>query len=389
MTARLGSRNHWIFCVAALGVWLAVGWPSLRALATGAMERGAPVPALWLVPFAIFGAAVLGAFLLKLRGGLRWVLPCLQLASVLAMALLRPSGGLSGLLVVIAWQVAVTTAPARALGWIAFQTAALVGTLALTHPEFGNNAFVLGLTFVLQLLFAFTALALRREAEAAQALAQANRELEAAQALIARTARDSERLRISRELHDAWGHELTALGLQLEIASHVDEPGKPNAHVIQARGLARDLLGKARDVVATLREAERGDLKEALEALAQSVPTPAVHVQVSPDVRVDPEQAHAFVRCAQEAITNSVRHSQAAHLWLQVTSDGGGVRLVARNDGRARPPSRSTSFSTPGLGLVGMRERVESLGGRLAVRAEAGLGFTLEAWLPSRTPHAA
>jgi signal transduction histidine kinase len=60
------------------------------------------------------------------------------------------------------------------------------------------------------------------------------------------------------------------------------------------------------------------------------------------------------------------------------------VRLVARNDGSARPAA-----SAPGSGLLGMRERVESLGGRLAVRAGGDLGFAVEAWLPSRTPHIA
>ena len=208
--------------------------------------------------------------------------------------------------------------------------------------------------------------------------------MRSAQAILANTVRDAERLRISRELHDAWGHELTALGLQLEIASHVTEPGRANDHVLQAKGLARALLAKVRDVVATLREAERCDLKEALEALAQSVPAPAIHVDISPGVQVSPDQAHALMRCAQEAVTNAVRHAEASNLWLQVTADDEGVRLVARDDGSARPAA-----SSPGSGLLGMRERVELLGGRLAVRTGGDFGFTVDAWLPSGTPQAA
>ena len=153
---------------------------------------------------------------------------------------------------------------------------------------------------------------------------------------------------------------------------------------MQAKGLARDLLANVRDVVATLREDERCDLKVALEALAQSVPTPVIHVDIAPGVRVRPDQAHALMRCAQEAVTNAVRHAQASNLWLQVTLDGEGVRLVARDDGSARPTT-----SSPGSGLLGMRERVESLGGRLAVRTEVDFGFTVEAWLPSGAPQAA
>ena len=153
---------------------------------------------------------------------------------------------------------------------------------------------------------------------------------------------------------------------------------------MQAKSLARDLLAKVRDVVAALREAERCDLKVALEGLAQSVPVPAIHVEISPEVRVAPDQAHTLMRCAQEAVTNAVRHSNASNLWLQVTPDGEGVRLVARNDGSARPAA-----SAPGSGLLGMRERMESLGGKLAVRTGVDVGFTVEAWLPSRSPQAA
>ena len=375
MAGLLRSPQPWLFSIAALAVWLAVGWPVLHAFDTGADIREAPVPALWIVPFTVFVAAALAAMVLKLRRALKWTLLCVQLAAVVAMAVLVNWAMMTMFLVIIAWQVAMITTPFRALAWVLFQTLALVATLALVpNPDL---CWVHWMSFGLQLTALFTASALRREAETARALAQA-------QAVIASTARDAERLRISRELHDAWGHDLTALGLQLEIASHVGDPARASDHVMKAKGLARDLLGKVRDVVSTLREAERCDLRDALAALAQSVPSPAVHVDISPDVRVSPEQAHALMRCAQEAVTNAVRHAHASNLWVQVTPDGDGVRLVARNDGTARPTA-----SSPGSGLRGMRERVESLGGRLAVQAGVGRGFTIDAWLPSRTPQPA
>jgi len=382
MTKHLGNRLHWIFCIAALAVWLFWGWPVVRAFRAGAMIREVPISALWFVPYAVFGAAVLAAMVLKLRPGLFWTLLCVELAAVVAMAVIVPWAGMSSFLVIIAWQAAISTGPRQALAWFAFQNAAIVAALAQAlNPDI---CWVLGESAALQLLLGFAAQALRREAETARALAQTNRELRAAQAIVANRVRDAERLRISRELHDAWGHELTALGLQLEIASNVAEPARAKDHVLQAKGLARALLAKVRDVVAALRDDERCDLKGALEALAHSVPRPAIHVDIAPGVRVAPEQAHALIRCAQEAVTNAVRHAEASNLWLQVAPDGEGVRLVARNDGSARPAA-----SAPGSGLLGMRERVESLGGRLAVEAGAGLGFTIEAWLPSRTPQAA
>jgi signal transduction histidine kinase len=375
MAGHLRSQHPWVFSIAALAVWLALGWPVLEALVAGSAIRNSPVSALWLVPYTLFGAAVLGAMVLKPRSGLQWTLLFVQLAAVAAMAMIVNWAMMSMFLIVVAWQAAMATSPFRALSWVVLQSLLLVVTLALVpNPDL---CWVHWMAFGLQLVVLFTANALRREAETARALARA-------QAVIAHTVRGAERLRISRELHDAWGHELTALGLQLEIASHLTEPGRANDHVMQAKGLARDLLAKVRDVVSALREAERCDLKDSLEALAQSVPAPAIHVDIAPGVRVGPDQAHALMRCAQEAVTNAVRHAQASNLWLQVTSDGQGVRLVARDDGSARPAS-----SSPGSGLVGMRERVESLGGRLAVRTEVEFGFTIDAWLPSGAPQAA
>jgi signal transduction histidine kinase len=382
MTGQLTQQLHRISCIVAMAMWLAYGSPAINKFMTGGTMLGSPVSASWFIPFALLGAAILAAMVLKLRPSLFWTLLCVQLAAVVAMAIILPWAGISQFLIIIAWQAAMATTPARAVGWTAFQTLVVIGALAQAlNPDL---CWVIAKSFALQLLLVFTAQALRREAETARALAQSNRELRSAQAIIANTVRDAERLRISRELHDAWGHELTALGLQLEIASNVTDPSRANDHVSQAKGLARALLAKVRDVVATLREDERCDLKNALEALAHSVPRPAIHVEIAPGVRVSPDQAHVLMRCAQEAVTNAVRHSEASNLWLQVTGDGGGVRFLARNDGRARPAA-----SSPGTGLLGMRERLESLGGRLAAGAGADFGFTVDAWLPSGKPQAA
>lgn len=381
MAAHIRYLHHWTVAVTALAVWLVVGWPALFRMMTGEpMRDGSPMPVLWLLPYALFGAAVLGLILLGLRRRLQWSLLFVQVASVVAMALIQPFGVIPVFLIITAWQVAMMAEPVKALSWVAFQTLAVIGTLAYAHANFSDYYFVIGLSFALQLCFVFTAHALRMEAETGRRLLETNRELRSAQVMIANTARNAERLRISRELHDALGHELTALGLQLEIASHLTESGRANEHVLQARAIARTLLGKVRDVVATLREAERHDLKDALESLARSVPVPAIHVDIAAGIRAGPEQTHALIRCAQEAVTNAVRHANASNLWLAVTLDGNGVRLVARDDGKA-----PADISSSGSGLVGMRERVESLGGKLLVRAGGDAGFAIDAWLPSRS----
>lgn len=370
MVASLGYRHHWVFCVAALAVWLALGWPVLQNFASSTPMRGAVVPPLWLAAFFVFGTAVLGAMVLRLPRRVRWALLGVQVAAVATMAILVPWAMMSVFLSITAWQVAMETDAAAALAWVAFQTLAVIAALAQAlNPDM---CWILGLSSALQLFFVYTA-------QTARALARANGELRAAQAIIATTVRDAERLRISRELHDAWGHELTALGLQLEIASHVTDSSRANNHVLQAKTLSRALLAKVRDVVSTLRQAERCDLRGALEALASSVPRPTIHLDIASELQVTEAQGHALVRCAQEAVTNAVRHAETANLWLRIESDAEGVSFVAHNDGRPRRTS-----STPGSGLVGMRERLEGLGGKLAVRAGSDGGFTVEAWLPLR-----
>lgn len=382
MVGHLKYRQHWIFCIAALAGWLTVGWAILEGVQVPGWQQQ-PLPTLWLLPFAFFGAAVVAMVFLNLRPRLQWGALGLQVAAVAAMVAIVPSPVFSVLLVIIAWQVAMTTPPLNALGWVAAQTLVIAAAVANARPGF-EVCFIFGLSLALQLFVVFTAHALRMEAETARTLAQSNNELRSAQAFIANAVRDAERLRISRELHDAWGHELTALGLQLEIASHLLDRGVSHDHVMQAKGLAKALLTKVRDIVATLREADPCDLRDALEALARSVPSPAVHLEIAPGVRVTPDQAHALMRCAQEALTNTVKHANAGNLWLQVRQQGEGVGLTARDDGRAEPAPWSF-----GSGLTGMQERLEHLGGRLAVQAGAGPGFTIEAWLPSKLPGAA
>ncbi len=382
MAGQLALQLHRLTCVAALMMWLAFASPTIKVFLVGGTIRDTSVSPLWFIPFLLFGVAVLVAMTARLRPSVYWALLVLQVVAVMAMAIILPWAGMSQFLVITAWQAAMATTFRRALLWTILQTLAVIAALAQAlNPDL---CWVIAKSVALQLLIVFTAQALRREADTARELAQTNRELRSAQAIIANNVRNTERLRISRELHDAWGHELTALGLQLEIASHVTEPAKANEHVLKAKGLAGALLTKVRDVVSTLRQAERCDLKDALAALAQSVPTPAIHLELDPDLRVSPDQAHTLVRCAQEAITNTVRHAEAANLWLQVTSDEGGVRMVAHNDGKAR--SAMPSF---GSGLLGMRERLEQLGGRLLVRGGAEPGFTIDAWLPSRGPQPA
>jgi len=219
---------------------------------------------------------------------------------------------------------------------------------------------------------------LRREAETRDALARINTELRATQALLAESAAAAERMRISRELHDAWGHDLTALSLQLEYAVHA-APELSRPSILEARDLSKSLLAKVRDVVGTLRRYEGHDIKPVLQALAAS--TPQLHVQLDiPDsLALQPvEVAQTLLRAGQEIITNTLRHGGARNLWLAVEAGDEGVRLISRDDGRGADAFRL------GHGLSGVRERFEEQGGEIAFESERGRGFRVAGWIPAR-----
>src|SRR6185503_7883166 len=93
--------------------------------------------------------------------------------------------------------------------------------------------------------------------------------------------------------------------------------GRPS--VLEARNLAKSLLGKVRDVVGTLRRYEGHDIKPVLEALAASVPQLKVSLDIPEDLALQPvEVAQTLLRAGQEIITNTLRHGGARNLWLAV-----------------------------------------------------------------------
>lgn len=226
-----------------------------------------------------------------------------------------------------------------------------------------------------QVFAALTTITATRENRMRLELAETNAELRAAQNLLRGSAQAGERLRISRELHDLIGHQLTALALELEVAAH-HSGGDAAQHVDRARRTAKDLLTDVRRAVGRLRT-QPGELSTAFGSVT-SIAKPEVHLDVDDDVEfTDAEQAHALVRCVQEIVTNAVRHADADHLWITVSRVDGNVTVHATDDGRGAADIR------PGNGLTGMRERLEQVGGTLAYETGPGTGFTLRASLPA------
>jgi len=370
-----------------LAVWLAVGLPVLtagRSRGVSADELGA-----WAAAFVLFGLAFLvtsaaSRFDRDRAGAL--VLLAAQAGAAIALAALPPCYGLEGaLLVLVAIHLGGRLSPAAGLLWIAVQSLVLYGTMAL-HWSMHMGVLLAGAYLPFQLLAFWTAGLLSRETGAREGLARANAELEATRELLVETHRVAERVRIARELHDLLGHHLTALTLNLEAASHLVPAGaEPRSHIEAAKERARSLLGEVREAVRSMREGEgEGEglrLDAAVRALSAVIPRPAIHLRFAEDLPAcDSASAQVLLRCAQEMITNAVRHSDAENLWPEFLLSEGAIEIQARDDGRGAGELRA------GNGLAGMRERLEERGGRLAVRTNPGRGFEVTAVLPSPSP---
>ena len=319
------------------------------------------------------------------QGSARWPdRALLLLLTVLALAVSYFNGsGLGSILLMVAAGVIPWLLPAGS-GIVLL----LLSQLAVLPIYYGVFRMPLFEALMQSLLYAgfslfiyVTSLVARQQAQARDEQRRLNAELRATRALLAESARVNERTRISRELHDLLGHHLTALSLNLEVASHLTE-GRAQEHVRQAHTLARLLLTDVREAVSQLRDASGGiDLAAALRPLADHVPALDIELDVQSPLAVDdPERAHVMLRCTQEIITNAVRHAQARRLRIRVWRQADALMLEASDDGQG------AEALVPGNGLRGMRERIVQCGGSLDIQTRPGAGFRLQLSLPLATP---
>ena len=319
------------------------------------------------------------------QGSARWPdRALLLLLTVLALAVSYFNGsGLGSILLMVAAGVIPWLLPAGS-GVVLL----LLSQLAVLPIYYGVFRMPLFEALMQSLLYAgfslfiyVTSLVARQQAQARDEQRRLNAELRATRALLAESARVNERTRISRELHDLLGHHLTALSLNLEVASHLTE-GRAQEHVRQAHTLARLLLTDVREAVSQLRDASGGiDLAAALRPLADHVPALDIELEVQSPLAVDdPERAHVMLRCTQEIITNAVRHAQARRLRIRVWRQADALMLEASDDGQG------AEALVPGNGLRGMRERIVQCGGSLDIQTRPGAGFRLQLSLPLATP---
>ena len=230
---------------------------------------------------------------------------------------------------------------------------------------------------IFNLLAILTSYGLVAEKKAKLDAEQLVRELKATQILLSASTKRDERLRIARDLHDVLGHQLTALSLQLEVASHVSEREKQE-HIQQAQEISGSLLSSVRETVSEIRQERDMDLRDALTALVQGVAGITVKLNMELDESlVNARQMEVIVRCVQEALTNTVRHAAASQCEITLSSSEGFLKLSVKDNGGG------TGAAEAGNGLKGMAERVASIDGELDFNNAAD-GFMLNVKLPKR-----
>lgn len=201
------------------------------------------------------------------------------------------------------------------------------------------------------------------------------RELKATQILLSATTKRDERLRIARNLHDTMGHQLTALSLQLEVASHVEGDAKKE-HIEKAQMIGTALLSNVRETVSEFRDERDLKLHEALSTLIAGIPNLKIRLTVDWEESLAKErQVEVLFRSAQEALTNVARHSDATRCDITVSSDDKNLTLVVRDNGTVATEIK------PGNGLKGMAERVNKIDGHLHFENFSD-GFVLYVKLP-------
>jgi len=363
-----------------VAVWLAVGLPVVAFAALFPRNDRELVPTVaWVASWLLFGAAFVLATRRRVgpeRRAESLSLAAGESAAVLSLVALPPCFGLEGsLLVLVALQLGALLPRGAAAAWIALQSAALLGIMWL---HWGWHwAVVLAMAYVpFQLIADGATRLLIGEVEARRREAAARAELAATRELLDQSVRLHERSRIARDLHDLLGHNLAALSINLEIASHFAD-GEAATRIETAQSVTKLLLGDVRGAVDALRDDGGIDLPAALRKLADGIPRPQIHVDVPPDLAIgDPAAGEVVLRCAQEMVTNALRHAGADNVWIEVERRGESVAIRARDDGAG------ASTVASGRGLTGMRERLEQRGGTLEVETAPGRGFRLTAALP-------
>jgi signal transduction histidine kinase len=209
-------------------------------------------------------------------------------------------------------------------------------------------------------------------------------------------AREHERIRIAREIHDDLGGNLTAIKIDLDwLARHIDSGSGARAadkaalaakiHTVfqmvdrtmdSIQRISRDLRPGIMDFgIAAAIEWEAGEFSKRL-----SIPCEVTGTQQ--DIELEQDMAISVFRIFQEALTNVAKHGRASHVWVRLDADSsrGQLQLEVRDNGCGITPADTSRFNS--FGIRGMIERAGLLDGKLTVSGMPGRGTTVHLTIP-------
>ena len=390
-TLRGWDIAFYVMWVLGVGAFLVDGPDHGRPLGVGLVAF-----AVLLVAYAALGhrAARIG----DLRLALAYL--AVMFACVVAIVTQSPTGSL---LLFIAYSQIWYLAPSRRVGVALTVVLSILifGTIAVLEDvdspaEIGELVTQAGIAIAFSVLLG---LWVTNVAEQSEERADLLARLEAAQAEAAASHHAAgvlaERERMAQEIHDTLAQGFTSVVMLAQSAAadlRRDRPDDAADRLDLIERTARDNLAEARALVAAAAPVGLAEstLPEALERLAARFGQ-----ETGLDVRVRVDEAVAglprdreviLLRAAQEALSNVRRHADARHVVLALTADdpdeeaagAPAVRLEVTDDGRGMPPA-----AVEGFGLRGMRERVASGGGEVAVASDVGAGTTVEVTMPT------
>lgn len=355
--------------LAGLATWLLVYGLTLYLLQRINWPRNVwPIHALFLLYGALFYLLTNDNSRYNLAS--RWAQPLLllQLATAFALLWLLPVRYFDFLAILTIIWAAMLPFVLRTTVAVAVIVVVVAAWFTLVALRSESPTWISALLYGSFHMFALMVQSTSRDAQNAKAeLELKHQQLQATQQLLQAASRQSERTRIARNLHDLVGHHLTALTIQLQVASHQCD-GEIKAQIDKCHQLARLLLSDVREAVSTMRQYADMPLADALTPLLALLPQHlTLKQQIEPRIKLqDLQQAQHLLYVIQEALSNSMKHSAATELHINAGISDGQLIIQLHDNGKLAGKWQ------PGNGIKGMQERIAECGGSIRFSDKAG-----------------
>lgn len=364
-------HKDWLLHFSGFLTWLVICFLSLNNLAIG--------PVFFLKLTALFTFYMSFAWIISCKSGTfprrdKFILLC-QVILVLTLIKFDKYDISPILLVLIATQLPSRFSRRNAMYILISITAAHF--LILYDGHILNSFFHVIIYFMLQ-IFGFSAIeSALREVKAKEELSAINQELLATRFMLKESSQRKERLRISRDLHDVIGHQLTALALNLEVSRHkVPDEFKPMLE--ENLSHAKSLLSNVREVVKEMRTEEQFDLVEKLSALVDQLPD--CKLKVESEIKINAlSLKQQLMFCLQEGVSNAIRHGKATEFTLSTEKNDKDSIIYLADNGTVNTEidRKAETEGKWGSGLIGMQERLIDFQGKV-VLLSTPVGCTLK-----------